>query len=808
MTNMALEILLWFLAVQACGLAALPLASRLFRALPDRGYAFSKPLGLLLVAYLIWLPGMLGYLEYRRTTVLFVLVSLAAASWWRWGTETLVWLRTRPTVALVEEGIFLLAGLAALYVRSYNADIVGQEKFMDMAFFSGFLAATDLPAEDTWLAGYGMPYYPFGYLLLGVPAKLAGLPAAYAYNLALVLVFALTVLLSASLVANLVTQLRAEPIEDRPCSPVPSAHPGRGDEGLFQYAPTPGSADAEGRGVFQHPPTNRPGEAAPNGPAWGFGLLAAFFVAVCGNSVGPLELLAARGFGGPEFWDAVGVKNLRAAPSPQGWLPDDGSWWWHASRVIPTIQPDGITEFPYFSFLLGDLHPHFTSLPLLLLIAALAFALLLNGAPWRDSERLLLAALVLGVPIAANTWDVATFWTLYGLTAILVAWRSPATDQRLSWRPFAWALAPIPLGVLLFSPYFVGYSTQRLGLALVTDRTPLVSLLIIFGPFLLLAVMLAVRLLGPLRPGFPRPPWLLGLAGASLLLTLLLRQRWTAALCAALLALVAVAGWRQVVRWREEPTPGRTSALFLTLLPILALAVIVGAELVYVVDAFGTRMNTVFKFYYHVWLLLGLLGAPALFLWLRTTNLGAPTHLARIGASAVLGFVVALGMVYPLAATWAKSGGFRGPATLDGAAFLSRSRSGDAAAIRWLAKQAPARPVVLEAVGDDYQEFARVSTFSGLPTVIGWIGHQEQWRGRLDEYDRRRQDVEKVYQGAEQGEVQGILARYGVRYVVVGSLEREKYGPQTEERLARWLTPVFQQEGAVIFAVPHEARRL
>src|SRR5207247_2162429 len=104
---MAVQIFLWFVAVQACGLAALPLALRLFRALPDGGYAFSKPLGLLLITYLVWLLAMLQYIDYRAPTVLAVLALLAATIWWRWGSESMVWLRARRRVIALEEVVFL-----------------------------------------------------------------------------------------------------------------------------------------------------------------------------------------------------------------------------------------------------------------------------------------------------------------------------------------------------------------------------------------------------------------------------------------------------------------------------------------------------------------------------------------------------------------------------------------------------------------------------------------------------------------------------------------------------------------------------
>lgn len=752
-----LGLVLWLIAVQACGLAALPLARRLFRALPDEGYGLSKPLGLLLVGYAIWLPAMLGYLSYTRATTLVALAGLATACWWGRIAEQRDWLRRQGRMIALEEGLLLGVGLLALVVRLYNADIIGQEKFMDLAFFNGFLAADRLPAEDAWLAGYGMPYYPFGYFMLGLPAKLAGLAAPAGYNLALVLVLALTSLGSAALVANVVSLVR----EERTA-------------------------------------------LGPSRAAWLAGLFGALLVGVVGNLVGPLEVLAARGVGSPAFWSAVGVKGLQASAQPVGWLPTGEGWWWQASRVIPTIQPDGITEFPYFSFLLGDLHPHFVALPLLLLVVGLALALLVEGRPWREPPVILAAGLVLGVPIVANTWDAATAWTLYGLAGLAVAWRAHRLEGAPRRAAFGLALAPIPLGGLLFSPYFVGYASQPLGLGLVTDRTPLVSFLIIFGPLLLLSLLLVARLARPLR-GFGRASSLL-LFPLGLALGLLLSGRPSGALAGLLLTLVVAVGRPLLLEWLgPDGEVWRGALLGLLGLAGVGFVILVATELVFIRDSFGTRMNTVFKFYYHVWLLLGLVGGAAGGLVLLRSRLGRPRRPARPLGGAAVGLVLALGLVYPLGATWTKANAFRGPATLDGAAFLERERPGDAAAIRWLAGR-PGRPVVIEAVGNDYEEFGRVSVFSGLPTVIGWIGHELQWRGPLDEYQRRQQDVEAVYKAAERAEGQRILDQYRVRYVFVGSLERQKYGSEVEPRLATWLRPVFRAEGAVVFGVPREGQ--
>jgi YYY domain-containing protein len=748
---MLLEALLWLVAVEAIGLATLPLALRLFQPLPSGGYGLGKALGLVVSAYLLWLPAMLGYLTYQRAPILLVLALFGGLCWYLWGDQARRYLRERRDLVAVQEALFLGFGLLALWVRAFNHDIVGQEKFMDLAFFNAFLATDELPAEDAWLSGYGMAYYPFGYFLLSLPTKLAGLGPAYGYNLSLVLVFSLTFLLTAELAANAVALLR-------------------------------GSQRA----------------SVLDRSAWGFGLVSAVFVTLCGNLVGPLELVAARGIGGPAFWNAVGVKGLQASPMPD-LLPQDGGWWWRSSRVIPTIRPDGITEFPYFSFLLGDLHPHFIALPLLLLVAAVVLVLLLRRRPIVRISELLPVGLLLGLPLATNTWDAATAWLLYLAAAVAIALpRALAPTQNLT-RALVAALSPIPLGLVLVSPYFVGYTSQALGPGLVTDQTPLVSLLLLFGPLFAFAGLLINRLWDSQAGGL----WLLAAAvvfaaGAAL-------GYGTAGLAALLLLLLAGAAWPCLERWLRLDAPDSALAVRLWLLglAVVSAAILLGCELVFIRDSFGTRMNTVFKFYYHVWLLLGLATGPILALWLQRLPREVPRPAARaFGLSALAAFLV-LGLVYPLAATWTKSNGFKISPTLNGAAFLDRSKPGEAAAIRWLAGR-PGRPIVLEAVGGDYQEFARVSTFTGLPTVIGWIGHELQWRGQLDEYARREQDVAAIYQRGSPSDVLRLLRQYRVEYVFVGSLEREKYGPAVDQRLAQLLSPVYQQDGAVVYALPRE----
>lgn len=109
---------------------------------------------------------------------------------------------------------------------------------------------------------------------------------------------------------------------------------------------------------------------------------------------------------------------------------------------------------------------------------------------------------------------------------------------------------------------------------------------------------------------------------------------------------------------------------------------------------------------------------------------------------------------------------------------------------------------MLEATGGDYSEYARVSTFSGLPSVLGWGGHELQWRGRGEEPQRRTQDIDAIYEGADPAALRGLLDRYKVQYVFVGSLEVERYGPPVLDRFDRVLELVHRQGRVSIYRVP------
>jgi uncharacterized membrane protein len=144
-------------------------------------------------------------------------------------------------------------------------------------------------------------------------------------------------------------------------------------------------------------------------------------------------------------------------------------------------------------------------------------------------------------------------------------------------------------------------------------------------------------------------------------------------------------------------------------------------------------------------------------------------------------------------------GEYGGAPTLDGMAYMEQVTPSDYAAIHWFQENVTGAPVVLEAVGGQYSRGGRIAAHTGLPTVLGWAGHEYQWRGETPEPAEREEDIKTAYTSFSRAETEAILDKYAVKYVVVGSLETSTYGEAAGTKFARMLEPVFQADGVTIY---------
>lgn len=801
----------WYLALQLFGLATLPLTLRLFRGMPGRGYAFARPLGLMVGGYLFWVLSVLGWMPNTPGGVVAVLLLLALAGVGIWifapkspeppqdapsslPPATLPpapLLPATPRHATVVELLFALSFAFWCLIRASmpRIETAGGEKWMEIAFLNAVLRAPRFPPHDPWLSGFAISYYYFGYVMMGMLTHLTAVPSTIAFNLGIATLFALTA---------------------------------TGAYGLV-YALLAGEGERVAR--------------------WG-GLLGPLMVTLVGNLEGVLEVFHARGLFPAGFWQWLDIRSINGTPPPfaeGSWMPNRFMWWWQASRVLHDYAPwhspansaewEVIDEFPAFSFILGDMHPHLLSLPFALLALALALNLFFSPQRTQRAQRFspdslilpILSSICLGGMGFLNTWDLPVYFAVFAAAFLLAA--------GIRWRTAVTLLVILLLAVLLYLPFWLGLRSQATGiLPNLFNPTRLPQFLVMFGPLLfplvvwtivqargrairrsdailwtlgivlglqvllLLAVLIHPQgrlYLTALRSGGPIPG-LEGIPDAPRLIAARLTARflspWTALFLAALLVMAALPF---LTRGGREAVGGGTGP-FIFLLIVAGAALTLAVEFFYLRDHFGTRMNTVFKFYFQAWTMWGIAAAYAMACFLAR----GPRWAAGVGLT-----LIALGLVYPALAIPTRAREYGGPPTLDGAAHLRQVYPAEMDAIDWLNAHSQGTPVILEAPGDRYRAYiyeGRVSAFTGLPTLLGWGGHEHQWRGNYDEPARREPDITTLFTTPDPNVALPILQQYGIQYVYIGLLEQSRYPPDGLAKFAQMGEVVYDAGGVKI----------
>ncbi len=776
-----LAAVVWYLAVAALGWLAFPL---LFVALPrlqDRGYGLARALGLLVVGYLTWLMASLHLLPNTRGTVLLAMLLLAggggAVARREWAGLR-AFLRERREPILVYEGLFLVLFIAWAWVRSLNPDlwhpVVGGEKPMDFAYLNAVIKSTWFPPYDPWFAGGYINYYYFGFVLVASLTKLLGIMPSIAYNLALVLFYALVGGAAFSVAFNLA------------------------------------------------------GQEGGTGRRYAAGFMAVLFVLVLGN-LGEVRLLV-NGFrllaGEPTFQSSIpGLPELLQTLRGLGMVLKGAQLpfrpetpYWDPTRMIP---PDAsgvgpITEFPAFTFLYGDPHAHMFAIPYTLCVLAVALDWARGmGRGRRQVLSLLMGGLVIGSLRAINTWDYPTY-LLLGLAglALGVDWKGKGSKRALS-QFLLQGAGLAALTVLLFLPYIRNYITAYSRLQIWSGpRTPLDIYLLLIGQFLFPLLTLLggdirrlFRWAGGTGPGRPRQ---LMLAVGIGLLVFGLVLAW-GGLPVALVALPVAAVAAGLAVNGGLPVERR----IVWLLTGLALGLSLLVEVVVLEGDIG-RMNTVFKFYLQVWTSLAV-GAAVALVWLdeRMENW---TIDARQAWWAAMGVLIAGMALFPVMSIPAKVKDriVETAPTLDGMAYMASGRiwdiqgevelEPDYRAILWMQENIEGSPVVLEGLGArEYLWGNRVSIYTGLPSVVGWRWHQVQQRmaAGAGEVEQRQLDVNECYNTSDIARARAIIEKYGVRYVYIGPYERLYYNPRGLSKFGTMegLRLVYNQDGVKIYEV-------
>lgn len=738
MTSDLFIIAQWWLVLFIIGLGVLPLASFLFPRFVDRGYIFAKTLGMMLLSYVMLVLGTVHLVPFTTLSVYVVFLIGAGAIWY--GVNKYAPVEHRPLFALswryviTEEILFFLVLLMWSYIRGFQPDINGLEKFMDYGFVNSILRATYFPPKDMWFTPLPINYYYFGHLVTAVLTKLSFLPSSYTYNLMIATLASLCFGSVFSIGATLYQQVNLK------------LH-------FLKYFVT--------------------------------GLLTAIIVTFGGN----LHTLYA--FFQP-YQPESPLPPWRLVFSPSTF--PNSYWYPNATRFIYHT----IHEFPIYSWTVSDLHGHVLDIPFVLLTIAYLLSLFLNyldkpqlSKSNRKSKQatfvryyhliaqelplplglLLLISFFLSVMYMTNAWDGIIYFLLALLVFAALKWRVFLGTAPLLTRLFRWAVelivpaAVLGIGFLVFSlPFSLFFKPFVSGIGILCAPKFLTDIGKI-GPFLFEANHCL------------RSPW------------------WQLVILYGFFYFFAVVF--VIFLWKVKKL--FRSDIFILLLISLSTILITIPEFIYVKDIYPAhyRANTMFKLVFEAFIMLGIssgyiIARVASYLKEKKTVQGRALSLVFYVCCLIL---LSFTLSFPYFAIMSYYNNLQNYRSLNGIAYLSTKYPTDAKAIAWLTSHIKGQPVILEAQGDSYTDYARVSANTGLPTVLGWTVHEWLWRGSYDVPAPRITDVVTMYTTPDLQQTKDLLQKYHVQYVFIGDLEREKYPMLIEDKFAK-LGKVIYQDGS------------
>lgn len=753
----------WLLIVELLGVITFPLAYSAFPGLRDRGWGLSKLLGLLILAWAVWLPSSLHVLPFDRWAVVLVFGMLAACgAVVAWLRRDAIWafVRARWRLLVVGEAFFLAAFLFFTWIRSLDPDLWhiyrGGEKPMELAFLNGILRSRYMPPLDPWFSAGYINYYYYGQFLVAVLIKLTGIAPTTAFNLAIPLLFGLTCSAAYSVVAGM---------------------------------------------------TGR----------WWAGVMAGIGLAVMGNLDGLLQLIGQiqASLGGNispafDYW-----RSSRVIPFTINEFP-----YWsflyadlHAHLIDLPIVVLIIAACGSLLRSASVFGQHWRSTIPTLAVVALALGAAWCTNTWDLPTYGLLVALVLALRLFPPGSD--GFWS----TLRLLSWPAIRNVALATGLTFAGAYA-------LYLPFHANFQNFVSGPGPVTTPTNPAQFVTLFGFWLfLVASFLSIELWDRIERFFAgggsgASKQRLILYTLASVLTLLLAFAFG---LKALLVVFLGIGAYLAFNIRHSALKRLT---YLVILLGLAVAFGVEIIYVrdFLDNSDWERMNTVFKFYYQVWTLLSLGGVLALSQivgrifpqaspdnadqadhfesWdedeIAARSVGAHKRTAGWagvvhGGMRIVWTLTLAGLLFGSSvflvegtqarvsdpAIWAAvqppPGGVQPQGqALDGMAYMRGWYPGDYAAITWLNDHVAGAPVIVEASNGPYAWYSRVSIYTGLPDVLGWSSHESQQRYG-DQVYARQSDVQTFYGTDDPAAAVNFLRQYGVTYVYIGQLERTCY---------------------------------
>ncbi len=795
-----ISFLQWWATVAYIGIIFMPLSALLFTKFNDRGYLFSKTIGIAVVGYLMWLLSSVRLMKFTaQSSMICVAVSviLNAVIYFLWtrkklSQETINAAEIRNNGSrlnhiLVEEILFFALFLLFTYIRGFKPEAYGTEKFMDYGFMTSMMRSDYMPPQDFWFSGTKLNYYYVGQYLATFLTKLSFVKVKLGYNLALMMIGAFGFLLPYSLVYNITKHCIASKSKNGRIIPAISA------------------------------------------------VLGGVAVCLAGNMHYPVYKWlepAVRKFFGME----AGKDNY--------WFPD-------ATRFIgyhPETHDKTIHEFPCYSFVLGDLHAHVINIMFVVTVLGLLFAWMIERSANKDKSFLLhkeilcpqfiMLSFFIGLFHTTNFWDFPIYFVVSGAIILftnLLVYNFSKKALLVTALTGLWVTF---LSLLVCLPFTLNFDQISTTPYLTVARTPLNQLIILWGlpVFTVLAFLCFMiadyrrKTKADLTQNEARS------RNAQVKDVITKEQEEKDISVQNNINKMDELGFNREelnekevngndfdesnetaneIRLSKKKTGNKkipvlfgfmknltNSDLYIITIGLCAIGLVLIPELIYIKDIYSgdyKRANTMFKLTYQAFILFGICFG---YIYIRLILSHQTKRQLKVAITSLILFMLSVCYVQNAVNSWYgnifHSKGYKG---LDCTTFMKTNANfkDDVGAIDWLNENVNGVEVVLEANGDSYTDYERVSVMTGLPTILGWRTHEWLWKSDTTVLDERAADIETIYTSSDTAKVRHLLEKYHVSYLYAGKMELDKF-PKMNNELLKSL-------GEVVYTSPASAEK-
>ena len=843
----AVSICLWWaLALVLFGFVTLPLAAKLWDRFSSGGFFLSQPMGLIFTCLVLWT---LTHLKMFRINIPCIILSALIVGTLCYFPKSfrqslIKKLNTKGFIEAVvlEETAFLVVFILMCYFKGFLPDINGQEKYMDYGFIMSMLRNDQLPARDMWLSGYSINYYYFGQYIWSVMIKITGVDSGIGYNLAMCSATAIPFGMSFSIGKFLIEA---------------ASEKGFKDNKIIKYIA---------------------------------GLATGCAVSIWGNSHSFYYDQDSFGNGLLDVFRKLGIDVGRT----------DNFFYPDSTRYIgwnPEVTANGgdytIEEFPFYSYLVGDLHAHVISMMIVLLISAIVLSMICSvRLPSKEeaalhhtfdnlnADRLLkefessitlelvLCAILLGCAQMTNYWDFLIYFVFCSMGFFLLnIIRSPkfttvigavvfvvnilgilfiylragdnpallfALELLLMISSFMFCvLSPSSLPRTSFQMSFVftgacltaltfnlNFDMISNSLGLCKNHSSLYQLFILWGTHVIISVFFMIVVFATKNRRHLSSVKAKKAAKANRDESGLITEENSFTN-----PIQKYFGQRNIID------------VFNCGMTIVGLMLLVAPEIFYVRDIYTggyLRSNTMFKFTFAGFIILSITMIYAIVRLYWFVNKKGNYSIVLFVFAIIFTIMLIVPAHYTMASLKQRSGELKREnfKTLDGTAYVenfastyvndyySGNLTAYLATANWFNACVKGSPVICEAYADSYTDGNMISAYTGLPTVFGWQTHEWLWRyhGIVDKetdtlvsdpdkdvwklyISPRHFDIDTLYLSGNLREVQEIINKYQIEYIIIGDMERFKYGYDNSYIFSQLGTEVFRYEDLIVYKV-------